>query len=341
MRAAWLAAVPLLGWLWLGLSTPLTGWGWLYGVGVAALLAGGWLALVGMGRPGLALVAVGLLLLLATGVTRVAQGSGTEQARLVTLPDGGETSWLNKVVPERDAVLLGLRLLRPLGWVSAREAEGAASAFRASYARQEAALGSLPSPVVRTVLGLQQPERFDAVLVEPREGQPHFAVLFLHGFGGNATQQCWLLAEAVRDAGGLTLCPSVGISGAWWRPDGAATVRASLDFLHARGMETIVLAGLSNGGVGASRLAPELAPELAGLILISGLAPDAPPSELPLLVIHSDRDERFPLSATEPYLRRAAADGTLARFVGDHFVLLKEGAAVRATVRQWLAKQVP
>src|SRR5262249_43996698 len=151
--------------------------------------------------------------------------------------------------------------------------------------------GSPPSPFLSTYLGLEHPQAFDAVVVEPGTPQPaQVGVIFLHGFAGNFTMPCWLLAQAARPIGAVTICPSVGWRGDWWTADGEPTLRAPLDCLHSRGVRRIYLAGLSNGAVGASVFAARLQGELAGLILISGSDPSAQLSDLPTLIVQGSND---------------------------------------------------
>jgi hypothetical protein len=47
------------------------------------------------------------------------------------------------------------------------------------------------SPFLSTALALQQPDRFDTIVVVPTQSvAPRVGVIFLHGFGGNFTLQC-------------------------------------------------------------------------------------------------------------------------------------------------------
>jgi len=101
----------------------------------------------------------------------------------------------------------------------------------------------------------------------------------------------------------------------------------------------IYLAGLSNGGVGVSYLGPRLSANLKGLILISGADPDTPMSGLPVLVVHSNHDERIPVALAQRYARQAGDRGTFYELEGDHFVLAKCADAVRDVIVAWLAQQ--
>src|SRR5262249_44450006 len=161
--------------------------------------------------------------------------------------------------------------------------------------------------------GLERPTSFDLVRVgEASERAPQGAVVFLHGFGGNFTLPCWLVAQAARRAGLVTFCPSIRPAGDWWQADGEATLRRTVQIVRARGIDRIYLAGLSNGGIGASRLAPRMRGSFRGLVLISGAAADAPAPGVPALVIHGRRDAMVAVSVAARYASRTGA-----RFVGE------------------------
>src|SRR4029077_9562922 len=119
--------------------------------------------------------------------------------------------------------------------------------------------------------GRQGPAAFDAIVIErARDAAPaRSAVVFLHGFAGSFTLECWLVARAADAIGAITVCPATVLSGRWGDRDGERTLRATLDFLRARNIRRVYLAGLSNGAAGAAALAPRFAGSLAGLILIS------------------------------------------------------------------------
>ncbi|MEO1272150.1 MAG: hypothetical protein AAFX99_28985, partial [Myxococcota bacterium] len=75
----------------------------------------------------------------------------------------------------------------------------------------------MPTPLLSTAFGLQHPEAFDTLVIEPMaEEAPSRAVVFLHGYAGNFTLPCWQIAQAARLAGAVTVCPSVGLKGDWW-----------------------------------------------------------------------------------------------------------------------------
>jgi pimeloyl-ACP methyl ester carboxylesterase len=198
-----------------------------------------------------------------------------------------------------------------------------------------------PSPVVDTFLGRQAPGAFDALVIEPRaEPRPvpmKYGVLFLHGYAGSYTLECWLLARAAREIGALTVCPATDFSGHWRNEAGERIARAALDYLHARGIERVFLAGLSNGAVGASALAPRFAASLVGLILISGAPASGSNAGLPALVVHGTEDTMTPVTAARAFAEHTHA--TLVEFDGGHFVLLTKRVAARQVIVDWLMHQ--
>ena len=175
------------------------------------------------------------------------------------------------------------------------------------------------------MLGEQDAYRFDAFV--HRVPASNRWVVFLHGYGGSFASYCWIVARAVEEAGWSTICPATSFEGRWDRGHGPAIVRRTLDWVDARGGTDIVLAGLSNGGIGASRIAPELGSVISGLVLISGLDPQAARIAHPTLVWHGTDDERFPIARVRAYgegsehVQRVEIEG------GDHFALVEQRAA--------------
>jgi pimeloyl-ACP methyl ester carboxylesterase len=191
----------------------------------------------------------------------------------------------------------------------------------------------VPSPVLPTYLGLERDGASD-VLAYDAIKEKRGALVFLHGFGGGFTLPCWQIADAVAQVGFVTRCPSLGPRAAWWTDDGAAIVRDTIRDLRAAGIDRIVLMGLSNGAVGAARLAPKLGGSIDGLVLVSGAArADAP--GVPVLVLQGARDAVMPPSIARDY---ASAHG--AKYValeGGHFALLLERERADKALTAWLA----
>lgn len=330
-----LLAAPLLVVLLLLPTTPITFVGCIYLLG--GLCCAGALISMPWWRRSAALLIFGGGLIAITMGERVLFPPSGARLSLTTLPEQTAPSAWNRLFNEQDIVLFGARLAPALRLISPLESAGLVEALAAQYRTLQD--GTPLSPFLRTYLGQQRPDAFDALIAEPPSGPPARGIIFLHGFGGNFTLQCWLIARAGDRIGALTVCPSTRVSGNWWSADGEATLRQTIGYLQRRGIQRIYLAGLSNGGVGASRLVPRYQSELAGLILISGVDSDAAPPQLPVLLVHGRADERISASVAEQYqaARGAAAQSIL--LDGDHFVLLKQADRLQAAIADWILAQ--
>jgi pimeloyl-ACP methyl ester carboxylesterase len=336
-----LAVAAPIGWIaLLALFTPITpsGLGYLIGGCIAAV---GLIAAPILRRAWPVVVALGVIAIAVVAGSRLSTGGQGSTVRLVTLPGGGETRLLDRLIHERDLSLFGSRTAAFIGFgLSRREHEGLVPALTSAYASLAEVGGTTSSPTFNCYSLQQHPDLFDAVLIEPPAGTvPRAAVIYLHGFTGNFTVQGWLIGQAAREVGLLTVCPSVDFRGLWWTPRGEQTVRRTLDYLASRGIRRVYLAGLSNGAIGACRLAPRLRWALAGLILISGADASAPDANLPVLSLHGRDDERMPVDSALRYIRQAGDRGTSQVFDGDHLLLAKKAAEVQAALAAWLRKQ--
>jgi pimeloyl-ACP methyl ester carboxylesterase len=253
-----------------------------------------------------------------------------------TLPGVASVRWLGLPVDEQDMSLIGARGIAWQWRLAPAKGTELVSAMHDSYVAMRESEGTTPSPVVDTLLGRQRPEAFDAVVIEPRARSPQAAVLFLHGYAGNFTLTCWLMAEAARAIDAVTVCPSTDFSGVWGTPDGERIVRAALAYLAQRQVAPVYLAGLSNGGIGASLLAARLAPSLAGLILVSGVSPHGSTAGLPTLVVHGESDTQVSARASRDFATRTRA--TYVGYDGGHFVMMERRLEVRDAIASWLRK---
>lgn len=249
-----------------------------------------------------------------------------------------------RLVDEGDMAVAGTRVLLAAGMLHDDHTE-LPSAMTSAYGAMRREQGDAPSPVIATYLGLQEPDAFDLVVIEPpvrSEGSSEGAVavpsrsalIFLHGFAGNFDLPCWQMARAVAPVGMVTACPSTRWVGDWWSPAGEATLRRTVEILKARGVERIVLAGLSNGGFGAAKLARRMSGTFAGLVLISGADSTTPPAGIPTLVIHGRRDTMCSYESARVYAANAGA-----RFVtldAGHFAMLVKGEETDRAVREFV-----
>jgi pimeloyl-ACP methyl ester carboxylesterase len=168
-------------------------------------------------------------------------------------------------------------------------------------------------------------ERSDLMVVEPSL-PPRGALIFLHGFGGSFALECWLMAQPDL----VTFCPSVGWRGDWWNH--ARTLDETLALARRRGFSQVYLAGLSNGGAGAARLAAHRG--FRGLVLVSGTAA-APAPGIPVLVVQGRRDRMASVESAREYAARTGAD--YVELSGGHFALLLDAKA-RVAIADWLRR---
>ena len=332
-------ALPLLALVALAVVTPITRWGWLYLLGGCLLVIAGLIAPWG-GRRALAFGSTGLVLVVLVAGLRVVRAGGGTSTTMVTLPGRTSAPWIARLIDEQDVALAGARLLPRLRLFTARESLDLVPAMARSYRSMRSAEGSTPSPFVRTYLGRQRPEAFDTVVVEPASGRAaSTAVVFLHGYTGNFTLPCWLVAQAARAIDAITVCPSVGWEGHWWNEDGERTLAATLAYLRQRDVQRVYLAGLSNGAIGATRLAARVHPPLAGLILISGASAGLPLPDVPSLIVHGREDERIGVAGARAYARRLGTRATYVEVDGTHFALAARAEEVREAIAAWLRRQ--
>ncbi len=255
------------------------------------------------------------------GVALVRCGSARAGSSLeMAAPSEGSSRIVGRLVDEADVAVAGTRVLTMTGMLR-DDAAVLTPAMQSAYVQMRAEEGDAPSPVVATYLGLQGPSGFDLIVLEPEQRQPpQGAMIFLHGFAGNFALPCWQMARAVARAGMVTACPSTSWRGDWWSPGGEAIVRRTVEILHARGFHRIVLAGLSNGGIGASRLAPRMRGTFAGLVLVSGVAADASPAGIPTLVVHGTHDTMTSFGVASAYSARSSSH--LVALDAAHFAML-------------------
>src|SRR5215207_498555 len=331
--------LPLIGFLFLVPGTPTSLVGMLYLLSYFFIVVGMLCAPWQPGRSS-AFIFAGSALVFAVLAARIVFPPSGTQINMITLPSQRGPRLLNRILNEQDVVLFGAQVAPYLGAISPSERKSLDIKFSQTF-REMNTQGATPlSPFLATYLNQEHANEFDVVIAEPQSETPlETGIIFLHGFGGNFTLQCWLIAEAGDHINALTVCPSTSPNGAWWNLQGQSILQETLTYLHQRGIERVYLAGLSNGAIGASRLADQLKDNLIGLILISGADPDATMTGLPVLVLHGKYDERIPASLMERYVSAAGPDTTYHLFEGDHFLLLKQADRVREVIVDWLSQQ--
>lgn len=333
--AALLVGVPLLALGGLTLVGPPTAETWVFVgavlVGVVGALAAPWQRTAVWGPRAAFLVVLGVV-----GFRVVAADRGATVAA-TTEPGDRPVRWTARVFPERDVALGGSALLLALDAMGPDE-PGLLDALRGGYDRMRRQEGPVPSAVVGTFLYGQTPAEHTVLRVAPasRFNPPEAVVLFLHGFAGNVTLECWQVAQAANPVGLDVVCPSTGWRARWVDPDGRAIVDAAIERLRAQGVRRIYLAGLSAGAIGASRLVRGL--DVEGLVLISGASRQARPAPIPTLVLQGRRDPRTPPAPARRYARLVGRRATYEEHPeAGHWLILSHHGWTTERLRRWLA----
>lgn len=281
----------------------------------------------------------GVAWLVLTALLRLATAARGETAEM-TAGVSSSPRLVDRVLDEEDVAVSGARALVATGLLTDPDVRELVPQMKSAYRRMHAEQGDLPSPVVATYLGLQSPDASDKLAfdVPRRSVERTGAVVFLHGYAGGFTLPCWQIARVAARLGLATVCPSVGYRGDWWTADGERTVRATVDALHARGIHRVWLAGLSNGGIGASRLAPRMGHLFEGMILVSGAAPEAPRTSLPTLVLQGRADSMMPTDVARSY--GAGAQSRYVELDAGHFAMLIRSEVADHAIESWLRQQL-
>ncbi len=337
--------VPLLALIVMAFILPITIWGIGYLLGslltVTGLILAPWLSRYYMP------VISGIITVVLVGCMRFfLVGKNTDSSlRMVTLPEGKAISWISTLIDEQDSLIFGEALFHLIGGDSNREHEGITSALSTVYSEMRGQ-GIFPSPIVSTYLDLKQSDRFDAIVIEPKtKTQPQFAVIFLHGYMGNVTAQCWQIAQAMDRFDAVTVCPSTEWRGEWWQPEGRAILQSTFEYVRSQGIQNFYLGGFSNGGFSIGHLASSLADEkgLNGLIFIDGFINGGSIRELglPVLIIQGVQDERVSVEAARQFAAEIGDLGTYVEVNSDHFLIMKQPDLVQNEIEKWLRAQEP
>ncbi len=238
---------------------------------------------------------------------------------LVRIPDGSIPTRTH--VDEAPLAQQGVGLATQAGMLASARAPALRKSLDEAYRQLIAERGEFPTPAIGTLADQQSSKGFDLVLVPPLgQERPDTAAIFLHGWGGNATLECWLAARALGQAGLLTACPSVGLDAQWDSKDGRSVVEQTRAFLAKRGKKRFLLVGLSSGAVGAAQLASRDETAWAALACLEGSA--SLPTTIPVLLLTASQDQ-----FTSPELARRLARGhhnvRVEQLEGDHFAALE------------------
>lgn len=252
----------------------------------------------------------------------------------------GEVAELPSMISEKTASLEGIGFAVSRGLLTKSEAPKLKDALTEAYSELAAEYGETPTPVFRTLAERQAPDGFHVVVIPSKTPKPNRAAVYLHGYGGNFTLQCWLFARAVGPAGYMTVCPSTDKSGHWAEPSGRKIFDATLRWLAVQGKTELVLGGLSNGGAGAATLSKAYEAKFKALILISGVAGTGP-EKLPVLVLHGERDASASYANAKKFVAMKANRTLITFEKGSHYAFLYERDAAAKKIASWLSRQMP
>lgn len=337
-----LLILPLLELIALAFTLPVSISGIGYLLAGSLTVAGLILAPRGGKQPVLlTLTGMSLAALIAGMRVVLAQSNGTSTFTIVTLPQGKETCCLSALIDEQDSLIFGETIFHFIGGDSPREHENITAALYRSYTKIRESQQVFPSPVLSTYLNLQQPDSFDALIIEPEVSRhPETAIIFLHGYMGNVSAQCWEIAQAVEKFGAVTVCPSTDWTGQWWHPEGEAILRDTFQYLRKQGIEKFYLGGFSNGGFGVSLLISKVSKEdgLAGLFFIDGISDGTSirATGFPVLVIQAAQDERVPVAGVRQIVEDIGEQAAYVELNGDHFIIIKQPEPVQNAIESWL-----
>src|SRR5581483_7696469 len=230
------------------------------GLTLAVLVASGALLAGPARRKGAAAAAALALALGAYLAGRAPDGRAPAGAALRARVLSGSYPRLSpfNVVPEIDQVRLGAMLTPGLfARIDPGKSERILALTMPLYRAMEAdadyrAIGSAMPFAFADLAGAGFPEHYWAYR-PPAPGRVP-VLLFLHGAGGNFKSYLRFWQELADREQVAVVCPSHGFGG-WGRPDGLALVEHVLADLAADpglDLSRVVLAGLSNGGIGAT-----------------------------------------------------------------------------------------
>jgi poly(3-hydroxybutyrate) depolymerase len=272
---------------------------------------------------------------------------------------------LGALLPEVDQFMLGFRIIPALDPLfTLQQARVLSKDTQVIYAELEAdrdfhALGSVMPDAYDDLWGLSSRRGHYFLYVPPAldRTKPAPALVFLHGSGGNFKSYTWLLSKIADELGMVLIAPSDGM-GDWDAKRSPQTVANALDDaakiirLDAGRMH---LAGLSNGGMGVSRVAGSVVGKrFCSLVFLSpvcdqGVLGSSAFSDnwksLPILVITGTADDRVPLE----YVNKSAAmmkrsGATVEQSVysdANHFLFFSHRERCLKEMSSWLSKTHP
>jgi pimeloyl-ACP methyl ester carboxylesterase len=189
-----------------------------------------------------------------------------------------------------------------------------------------------------------------AYVPEHKPGQKLPVILFLHGSVGNFKVYMWTWKRFADAHQVAIVAPSFGF-GNWNQPGGMEAIDAAYDFcVHHAELDAsrVILAGLSNGGIGVSRAFCRSPERYRGLIYLSAVMEPAVMASPAfqqacegkrVLVIHGDQDERIPLKYVQEPVAGLAGKAQVEMKVypgEDHFLFLSKRDEFLGDVARWV-----
>lgn len=265
----------------------------------------------------------------------------------------------NGLVPEIDQVKMGADLSPFVDAIMTRaKALRMKHLFLTAYREMQhdpdfVSVGSALGDVLADMFGLPfNAGHLYAYIPEHKPGEKLPVILFLHGAGGNFKAFIWNWKRLADSRHVAIVAPSFGC-GSWYHRGGMEAIDAGYQYCAGHpdlDAQHIVLAGLSNGGIGVSRamclhpdrywglvyISPVLEPDILGsLVFVQACAGKS------ILVLHGDEDDRIPRKYVEEPLKSLAGKISVEAkyFPGeDHFLILSKRDAVLEEVGNWMRK---
>jgi pimeloyl-ACP methyl ester carboxylesterase len=314
----------------------------------------GWVSLV------LGIVLVGLTVTIILTVPDGGASPASPVRHRFTKPVRFQRYTLANIVPETEQMNLGRLLMPYLDPIFTVEQSRRITPFTLDlYQEMERdpnfhRLGSVQGWTYAEVIGFPfDVGHYYLYVPQNQAKRPLPVIVFLHGSLGNFKTYTWVWAKFAEEQGYVIIAPSFGF-GNWLRPGGTEAVTRALDDAATvvdLDPNRIYLAGISNGGLGVSRLGATSPEQFQGLIFLS---PVMPPEivdsaeflgawrERPVLVITGEADRRIPVryvSTRVAALQAGAVDVTTITYPDeDHFLFFSQPARVLDDIEGWLSE---
>jgi predicted esterase len=184
-----------------------------------------------------------------------------------------------------------------------------------------------------------------------QDEKPMGVIVFCHGSLGNFKGYQWVLAQVAEQSNCVIISPSYGM-GNWNERESSEVILNALDHLKTQikvDESATYIAGISNGGLGATIVAAQHPELFCGMIL---LTPVMHPSAIqtprfaegwkgkPICVIAGAKDARVPIeliNSQAQLLEKSGANVTLQSYEDDHFLLFTSQNEVTARLLNWLS----